>query len=115
MVARSTSHSGSERFCLDSLEVKMNCPGCGRFMELVFAVEIGRDVNQAAFWWACNNGNFCLVADRREYIPAPEYDWQYWCQDIPEEDLVEWPELRQECDEMEARWKQRKKSRKATG
>ena len=87
----------------------MNCPGCGRFMTLEFSFELDKDVEQAAFRWVCNNGNFCLMADRQEYIPAPEYDWLYWCQDIPAENLAEDPELCRECEEMKQRYLERGK------
>lgn len=68
-------------------------------MELVFARELDRDVQEAAFWWVCNStSETCLVGDKGEYIPAPEYDWLYWCQDIPESDLD--AEMKAECEEM---------------
>lgn len=55
----------------------MNCPECGRFMRLEFAVEIGKDVGESAFWWCCTNDRDCYEAWRGEPIPAPEYDWTW--------------------------------------
>jgi len=92
----------------------MNCPSCGRFMQLAFAGDLEFDIQQAAFWWVCNNDWDCLVHDywQDHPIPAPEYDWLYWCKGIPEQDLEEDAELHRECEEMHQRYLGRPMSRK---
>ena len=85
----------------------MNCPGCGRFMSLDFAKEMEKDVNIAAFWWYCSNGDNCLVGDNREYTPAPEYDFEYWYRDIPTSDLLADPELMIEYNQAKASYENR--------
>lgn len=94
----------------------MNCPACGRFMQLEFAGDLEFDVQVAAFWWVCGNDWDCLVADywRDHPIPAPEYDWLYWCINIPQQDLLEDAELRQECEQMRQHYLNRPLSRKRT-
>lgn len=94
----------------------MNCPSCGRFMQLEFTGELEFDAQESAFWWVCGNDDVCLVADywQDHPIPAPEYDWLYWCATIPEEDFKQDPELRQECEQMRQQYLNRPLSRKST-
>lgn len=81
----------------------MNCPGCGWFMTLIFAGELGYDPGDgAAFYWCCQNHFDCLQFEQP--IAAPEYNWLHDCQSIPEKAFVEDPKLRAECDEMKQRY-----------
>lgn len=84
----------------------MNCPGCGRFMALEFAGELGFDIEVAVFWWVCGNDRDCIVAWhwQKHPIPAPEYDWLYSCQDIPLEDFEEDEGLYLECEQMRVQY-----------
>jgi hypothetical protein len=90
----------------------MNCPECGRFMELYFAIGLDRDPCQCAFWWHCNNDGGCWLAWKGDPIPAPEYDWLYWYESIPEEDLAADPELRAEYNEALQRYLNRPAARR---
>ena len=86
----------------------MNCPGCGRFMHLNYALsELESSAETAGYWWECGNEE-CPQAPTP--IPASEYDWLYWCWDIPAEDLAEDPELAAECAEMKRRYDNRRSS-----
>ena len=79
----------------------MNCPVCGRFMRLIFAIEAKQDVAEAPWWWECSqSAEDCTF---RGVLPAHEYSWFYNCADIPEEAFVECPELKRECEEMKKR------------
>jgi len=89
----------------------MNCPGCGRFMKLVFAREIGRNAMESAFWWVCGN-EYCPQCDQRIPIPANEYDWLYWCDGIPLEELKADPELNEEYQEALKRYWNRPTARR---
>jgi len=81
-------------------------------MKLAFAREIGRNAMESAFWWLCGN-EYCLQCDRGIPIPANEYDWVYWCEGIPEEDLEADPELRKEYQEALGRYLNRLTARRA--
>ena len=82
----------------------MNCPECGQFMKLLIAFDLGSspDEEETAYFWWCNDTN-----KRHMYkidpIPAPEYDWLWWAESIPQEALDGWPELATEVAEMWAR------------
>lgn len=96
----------------------MNCPECGRFMKLFIAFEathieatrrFGRSLNVwecAYYWWCDNEWGHTYIVDP---IPAPEYQWLWNCEGIPEEALTDWPELKAECDAM---WAQLPESKK---
>lgn len=88
----------------------MNCPGCGRFMQLEFGLELEFDIEEAVFWWVCGNDWNCLVADywKDHRLPAPEYDWLYWCRDIPQEDFEKDEKLRRECEGMKQQYLRRR-------
>jgi hypothetical protein len=82
-------------------------------MTLVIAFEAGRDVNDSAFWWMCgdrerDDSRFCTFSDHGNAIAAPEYDWEYWWSDAPEQELnqacEEMPALKQEIEEMKQRY-----------
>jgi hypothetical protein len=81
----------------------MNCPNCGRFMGLFYASDIGKDSNDSAFWWSCNNDRDCEGLDWCN-MPAPEYDWLWWGEGIPQAALDDCSELAQECAEMYQRY-----------
>ena len=91
----------------------MNCPGCGRFMRLENAFELGRDVGISAFWWRCTNHLYCPVSSWSNYIPAPEYDWLWWWADVSEEEatqaFAEMPGLEDETNEMRRQYENRKR------
>ena len=90
----------------------MNCPECGRFMKLYFATEMGQDSLQCAYWWHCTNDFDCWFAWQGDPIPAPEYDWLWWCEGIPQEDLEADPELKEEYDEALQRYLNRPMARR---
>ena len=83
----------------------MNCPGCGRFMRLKFATEIGCDSLESAYWWQCQN-EFCW--HEAEPIAATEYDWLWWADGIPQAALEADVELRAAYNELLARYQERK-------
>jgi len=78
----------------------MNCPECGRFMQLAFT----GDWDSAAYAWECTNFHWCFQADRGFPIPEHKYDWWYNCSIIPQEALDEWPELAAECEAMRQKY-----------
>lgn len=93
----------------------MNCQGCGRFMKLEFAAEVGKDAGDSAFWWVCNNNDDCWEHDYGQPIAAPEYDWLYWGEGIPQEDLEADPELKADYDRMLTIYQNRNRPPKRAG
>ena len=84
------------------------CSGCGKFMKLADALDLLRDdACEQWMYWVCSDDWDC--PDQAEPIPAPQYQWEWNCQGIPQEDLDAWPELKAECEEM---WNKLPKSRK---
>lgn len=79
----------------------MNCPECGQFMQRLIAFEVGMSpsVTGVAYYWWCGD-----PSERHTYdidpIPAPEYNWIWFAEGIPQEALDEWPELAAEVAEM---------------
>lgn len=55
----------------------MHCLWCGCFMRLMIAMDIGANIEEAAFWWVCMHDG-CWAVEIKEAIAAPEYDWRYW-------------------------------------
>ena len=97
---------------MNGADNSMNCPECGRFMKLYCATEIGEDAIQCAFWWHCLNVRDCWLAWEGDPIAAPEYDWLYWYDGIPSEDLEAAPELKEEYNQALRRYLNRPMARK---
>jgi hypothetical protein len=74
---------------------------------------VGKDADDSAYWWICINSDNCLAATNGEVIAAPEYDWIYWYEGIPERDLLEDAGLKAEWEQAKARYLNRRQSNAA--
>lgn len=78
-------------------------------MKLEFAAEVGRDAMVSAFWWVCTNNDDCWEHDYGKPIAAPEYDWLYWGEGIPQEHLDADLALKADYDRMLEDYQQRQR------